>query len=204
MVGGKLLSQLVPKDLIGETQPVHANRQPVPANRLNWSRRTSLVRLVLGIVTAVLLWRLNWSRRTSLVRPPFYGPGSIRRRKRFSNSQIRKIAKNCHDRTAPQPATVPKKKHRRGSPVTLLNTSGTRPTVCSPGSPSAALATFPADNCGGQVRLIAQPVPMQETAGCAQNTQTITAGRRIKNSAIFRTIRPLQSPVHSFPAPAAS
>ena len=117
--------------------------------------------------------RLNWSRRTSLVRPPFYGPGSIRRRKRFSNSHIRKIAKNCHERTAPQPATVLKKMHRRGSPVTLLNTSGTRPTVCSPGSPSAAPATFPADNCCGQVRLtIAQPVPMQETAGCAENTQT--------------------------------
>jgi hypothetical protein len=148
---------------------------------------------------------LNWSRRTSLVRPPFCGLGSIRRRKRFSNSHIRKITENCHDRTAPQPAAVPKKKHRRGSSVTLLNTSGTWPTVCSPGSPSAAPATFPADNCGGQVRLtIAQPVPMQETAGCAQNTQTITAGRRITKSAIFRTIRPLQSPVHSFPAPAAS
>ncbi len=107
------------------------------------------------------------------MRPPFYGPGSIRRRKRFSNSHIRKSSKNCHKRTTPQPATVLKKKHRRGSPVTLLNTSGTRPTVCSPGSPSAAPATFPADNCGGQVRLtIAQPVPMQETAGCGQNTQT--------------------------------
>ena len=116
---------------------------------------------------------LNWSRRTSLVRPPFSGLSRIRRRKRFSNSHIRKIAKNCHERNAPQPATVLKKKHRRGSPVTLLNTSGTWPTVCSPGSPSAAPATFPADNCGGQVRLtIAQPVPMQETAGCAQNTQT--------------------------------
>ena len=151
------------------------------------------------------LCRLNWSRRTSLVRLPICGRGRIHRRKRFSNSHIRKIDKNGHERSAPQPATVLKKLHRRGSPVTLLNTSGTWPTACSPGSPSAAPATFPADNCGGQVRLtIAQPVPMQETAGCAQGTQTTAAGHRITKSAIFRTIRQLQSPAHSSPARAAS
>ena len=87
------------------------------------------------------------------MRLPICGRGRIHRRKRFSNSHIRKIDKNGHERSAPQPATVLKKLHRRGSPVTLLNTSGTWPTACSPGSPSAAPATFPAGNCGGQVRL---------------------------------------------------
>ncbi len=40
------------------------------------------------------------------MRPPFSGLGSIRRRKCFSNSHIREIAKNCHKWTAPQPAAV--------------------------------------------------------------------------------------------------
>ena len=115
MMGGVYYSkrsQLVPKDLIGETLETYG-------------------------LKGTVLRCLNWSRRTSLVRPPFFGLGSIRCHKRFSNSHIREIAKNCHVRIAPQPATVLKKMHRRGFPVTLFkhvrhgaNCLFTRVTVC--------------------------------------------------------------------------
>lgn len=126
--------------------------------RLQWKRHGPLVTLSVSEFVAVSTGRdggggvnvtrrgLNWSRRTSLVRPPFCGLDSVLRRKRFSNSEIRKIGKISHKRKAPQPAAVLKKTHRRGCPVTLLNTSGMSPTVCSPGSPSAAPATLPAEN----------------------------------------------------------